>query len=174
MEGFGVAHYFLLLGIVLTAAGIKKAIGHAYDPLATAEALVLARRRRALPRRRRGFRRILGLGRSPHRASPPLLALATIPLGTEVAAVAQLAALVVILAAALAGEGSLARGLALGHEPHHAERRQRQLGRERLAAPAGLLGVDAAEVADVACRRRRSASVLTTSRQRPACGSPRR
>ena len=33
LEGFGVAHYFLLLGIVLVAAGIKKAIGHAYDPL---------------------------------------------------------------------------------------------------------------------------------------------
>jgi hypothetical protein len=35
-----------------------------------------------------------------------VLALATIPLGTEVAAVAQLAALVVILAVALAGEGA--------------------------------------------------------------------
>ena len=41
LEGFGVAHYFLLLGIVLAAAGIKKAIGHAYDPLETREALVL-------------------------------------------------------------------------------------------------------------------------------------
>ena len=41
LEGFGIAHYFLLLGVVLAAAGIKKAIGHAYDPLATAEALVL-------------------------------------------------------------------------------------------------------------------------------------
>ena len=56
-----------------------------------------------------GFRRILGLGRSPHRSIAALLALATIPLGTEVAAVAQLAALVVILAVALAGEGTARR-----------------------------------------------------------------
>jgi hypothetical protein len=56
------------------------------------------------------FRRILGLGRSPHRAVAALLALATIPLGSEVAAVAQLAALVVVLSAALAGEGAGRRG----------------------------------------------------------------
>ena len=52
------------------------------------------------------FRRVLGLGRSVHRAVAALLALATIPLGSEIAAVAQLAALVAILAAALAGEGT--------------------------------------------------------------------
>ena len=52
------------------------------------------------------FRRVLGLGRSLHRAVAALLALATIPLGSEVAAVAQLAALVVVLAVALAGEGT--------------------------------------------------------------------
>ncbi len=53
-----------------------------------------------------GFRRVLGLGRSLHRAVAALLALATVPLGSEVAAVAQLAALVVVLAVALAGEAS--------------------------------------------------------------------
>ena len=51
------------------------------------------------------FRRVLGLGRAAHRTVAALLALATIPLGTEIAAAAQLAALVVILAVALAGEG---------------------------------------------------------------------
>jgi low temperature requirement protein LtrA len=106
LEGFGVAHYFLLLGIVLAAAGIKKAIGHAYDPLTTAEALVLGGGVALFLAADVGFRRILGLGRSPHRAVAALLALATIPLGSEVAAVAQLAALVVVLAAALAGEGA--------------------------------------------------------------------
>jgi low temperature requirement protein LtrA len=104
LEGFGVAHYFLLLGIVLAAAGIKKAIGHAYDPLDTAEALVLGGGVALFLAADVWFRRILGLGRSPHRAVAALLALATIPLGSEVAAVAQLAALVVILAAALASE----------------------------------------------------------------------
>jgi hypothetical protein len=46
------------------------------------------------------------------RSAPHIAALAgpgTIPLGTEVAASAQLAALVVILAVALAGEGSRVR-----------------------------------------------------------------
>jgi hypothetical protein len=49
---------------------------------------------------------VLGLGRSPHRTVAALLALATIPLGSEVAAVAQLAALVALLGVALAGEGA--------------------------------------------------------------------
>ena len=40
-----------------------------------------------------GFRRVLGLGRAAHRTIAALLALATIPLGTEIAAAAQLAAL---------------------------------------------------------------------------------
>jgi low temperature requirement protein LtrA len=106
LEGFGIAHYFLLLGIVLAAAGIKKAIGHAYDPLETAQALVLGAGVALFLAADVAFRRVLGLGRSLHRAVAALLALATIPLGTEVAAVAQLAALVVLLAVALAGEGT--------------------------------------------------------------------
>ena len=106
LEGFGVAHYFLLLGVVLAAAGIKKAIGHAYDPLETAQALVLGGGVALFLAADVGFRRVLGLGRSLHRAVAALLALATVPLGSEVAAVAQLAALVVLLAMALAGEES--------------------------------------------------------------------
>jgi low temperature requirement protein LtrA len=106
LEGFGVAHYFLLLGVVLAAAGIKKAIGHAYDPLETAQALVLGGGVALFLAADVAFRRILGLGRSLHRAVAALLALATIPLGSQIAAVAQLAALVVVLAAALAGEGT--------------------------------------------------------------------
>ena len=101
------AHYFLLLGIVLAAAGIKKAIGHAYDPLATAEAFVLGGGVALFLAADVGFRRTLSLGRSTHRSIAALLALATVPLGTEIAAVAQLAVLVVILAA---GPGR--RGLA--------------------------------------------------------------
>ena len=107
LEGFGVAHYFLLLGIVLAAAGIKTAIGHAYDPLATAEAFVLGGGVALFLAADVGFRRTLSLGRSTHRSIAALLALASVPVGTEIAAVAQLAVLVVILAAALAGEGSL-------------------------------------------------------------------
>jgi low temperature requirement protein LtrA len=105
LEGFGIAHFFLLLGVVLTAAGIKKSIGHAWDPVGTAEALVLGGGVALFLAADVAFRRILGLGRSPHRTVAALLALATIPLGTAVAAAAQLAALVVVLAGALAGEG---------------------------------------------------------------------
>jgi low temperature requirement protein LtrA len=106
LEGFGIAHYFLLLGVVLAAAGVEKAIAHAYDPLATAEALVLGGGVALFLAADVGFRRVLGLGRSLHRAVAALLALATVPPGSEVAAVAQLAALVVVLAVALAGEAS--------------------------------------------------------------------
>jgi low temperature requirement protein LtrA len=106
LEGFGIAHYFLLLGVVLAAAGIKKAIGHAYDPLETAQALVLGGGVALFLAADVGFRRVLGLGRSLHRAVAAVLALATVPLGSEITAVAQMAALVVVLAAALAGEGT--------------------------------------------------------------------
>jgi low temperature requirement protein LtrA len=110
LEGFGVAHYFLLLGVVLTAAGIKKAIGHAYDPLTTAQALALGGGVALFLAADVCFRAILRLGRSVHRAVAAVLALATVPLATEIAAAAQLAVLVAILAAALAGEGSLRAG----------------------------------------------------------------
>jgi low temperature requirement protein LtrA len=104
LEGFGIAHYFLLLGVVLAAAGIKKAIGHAYDPLETAQAVILGGGVALFLAADAGFRRVLGLGRSLHRAVAAVLALATVPLGSEIAAVAQLAALVVVLAGALASE----------------------------------------------------------------------
>ena len=104
LEGFGVAHYGLLLGVVVVAAGIKKAIGHAYDPLTSAEALALGGGVALFLAADVLFRAILGLGRAAHRTIAALLALATIPLGTEVAAAAQLAAFV-ILTVALAGEG---------------------------------------------------------------------
>ena len=74
LEGFGVAHYFLLLGVVLAAAGIKKAIGHAYDPVETAEALVLGGGVALFLAADVAFRRVLGLGRSLHRTVAALLA----------------------------------------------------------------------------------------------------
>jgi low temperature requirement protein LtrA len=106
LEGFGCAHYGLLLGIVAVSVGIKKAIGHAYDPIGTAQALALGGGVALFLAADVSFRHVLGLGRAAHRAVAAVLALATIPLGTEVAAVAQLAALVVILAVALVGEGA--------------------------------------------------------------------
>ncbi|HEX5898469.1 MAG TPA: low temperature requirement protein A [Solirubrobacteraceae bacterium] len=105
LEGFGLAHYVLLLGIVLVAAGLKKATGHPYDALTLGQALTLGGGVALFLAADVWFRRVLSLGRSAHRALAALLALATIPVGSEIAAVAQLGALVVILAVALAGEG---------------------------------------------------------------------
>jgi low temperature requirement protein LtrA len=104
LDGFGRAHYFLLLGIVLAAAGLKAATGHPYDELSSAEALMLGGGVALYLAADVVFRRILGLGRAPHRAVAAVLAVATVPLGTQVAAVAQIAVLVAILAAALGAE----------------------------------------------------------------------
>jgi hypothetical protein len=50
------------------------------------------------------YRRTLGIGRNANRLVAAVLAAATIPLGTEVSAFAQLAALVVVLVLALSTE----------------------------------------------------------------------
>jgi low temperature requirement protein LtrA len=106
LHGFGMAHFFLLLGIVLVAVGLKKATGHAYDALTYAEALTLGGGVAVYLVADVAFRRVLRLGRSPHRAAAALAALATIPVGAEVAAIAQIGLLAAVLAVALAGEGS--------------------------------------------------------------------
>ena len=106
LHGFGMAHFFLLLGIVLVAVGLKKATGHAYDSLTYGQALALGGGVAMFLAADVAFRRILGLGRAPHRAAAALAALATIPLGAEVAAIAQIGLLAAVLAVALGGEGS--------------------------------------------------------------------
>ena len=107
LNGFGVAHYFLLLGIVLVAVGLKKGTGHAYEELTAAQALALGGGAALFLAADVAFRRVLRLGRSVHRAAAAVAALATVPLGSEVAAAAQLGALVLLLALALGGEGAL-------------------------------------------------------------------
>jgi low temperature requirement protein LtrA len=107
LYGFGVAHYFLLLGIVLVAVGLKKGTGHAYDELTAGQALGLGGGAALFLAADVAFRRVLRLGRSVHRAAAAVAALATVPLGSEVAAAAQLGALALVLAVALGGEGAL-------------------------------------------------------------------
>ena len=109
LYGFGVAHYFLLLGIVLAAVGLKKATGHAGDELTAAEALALGGGVALFLAADVLFRRVLGLGRSIQRGLAAVLALATVAIGNGIAASAQIAALVVILAVALASEGATVR-----------------------------------------------------------------
>ena len=104
LHGFGMAHYFLLLGIVLVAVGLKKATGHAYDELTYEQALALGGGVAIFLAADVAFRRVLRLGRAPHRAVAAACALATVPLGAEIAAIAQIGVLGVVLAVALAGE----------------------------------------------------------------------
>ena len=111
LTAFGYWHYGLLLAIVAVAAGLKKAVGDPYDPLETWVALELAAGTALFIGSEVGFRRTLGIGRSGIRLVAALAALATIPLGTEITATAQVGALAAIVVLALAAEGSRFRSL---------------------------------------------------------------
>jgi low temperature requirement protein LtrA len=104
VEAFGYCHVPILFGIVAIAATLKKATGHAFDTLADERALMLAVGVMAFLIGDALFRRTLAIGSSANRLAAAALAAATIPLGTEVSAFAQVAALVVVLAAALSAE----------------------------------------------------------------------
>lgn len=93
LQAFGIWHIPLLLGIVGTAFGLKKAFGHAYEPADLADALGLAAGTAAFLAGDVLFRRVLGFGEGPWRTGAAVPALATIPLGLLVAPAAQIAAL---------------------------------------------------------------------------------
>jgi low temperature requirement protein LtrA len=106
------AHLLLLLGIICDAAALERAIGHAFDPLDFARALALGGGTAVFLVGHAFFRRILGLPVRPWRALAAVLALATIPLGTEVSALAQLGALAGSFGICLALEGEPERSVA--------------------------------------------------------------
>ena len=99
------AHLVMLLGIVCIAAGLERAIGHAFDPLSFAQALELGGGTALYLAGHALFRAALGLSFRPWRAVALVLALATIPLGTETSALVQLAVLVAGLGACNAADG---------------------------------------------------------------------
>jgi low temperature requirement protein LtrA len=99
------AHLVMLLGIVCIAAGLERAIGHAFDELSFARALELGGGTALYLAGHAFFRAVLGLSFKPWRAVAFALALATIPLGTETSALVQLAVLVAALGACNAAEG---------------------------------------------------------------------
>jgi low temperature requirement protein LtrA len=103
LDAFGYAHLPLLLGIVCAAVGLKKATGHAYEALTLAEAMALAGGVALFLAGDVWFRRVLRIGAGRVRAVGGVAALATIPLGTAVAAVLQLGVLVAVVAAAAVG-----------------------------------------------------------------------
>ncbi|WP_433726367.1 low temperature requirement protein A [Actinoplanes sp. CA-051413] len=99
LDGWGYAHYVMLLGVVVLAVGIKKTVGHAFEPLHWGEAIALAGGVAIYQLGHAGFLLRLGIGGWRHRVGAALIVLATIPLG-HVVAVAQLAAIPLIMAAA--------------------------------------------------------------------------
>jgi low temperature requirement protein LtrA len=117
IDAFGYWHLLILFGVIAIAAAEKKATGHAFDALVTAQALFLAGGVAVFCVGNVLFRLTLGIGPNRGRLAAVVLAPATIPLGTELSAFAQLLALVVLLVAVLTIEsrqGGVARA---GIEP---------------------------------------------------------
>jgi low temperature requirement protein LtrA len=104
VQAFGHWHLPILLGIVAVAAAVKQGSAHPFSALDLAPALQLAGGTAVFLAGDVLFRRTLGIGAGRWRAAAALAGLATIPLGLAVAAAAQIAALVALLAAALVVE----------------------------------------------------------------------
>jgi low temperature requirement protein LtrA len=103
LNAYGYAHLPILFGIVALAAGVKKAIGHAFDHLTVPQALALGGGVTLFLLGDVIFRRVLSIGRLRYRAVGAVAALATVPLGVWLAA-AQLVALVAVLVLTIATE----------------------------------------------------------------------
>ncbi|HEX3317991.1 MAG TPA: low temperature requirement protein A [Solirubrobacteraceae bacterium] len=104
IDAFGYAHWLMLLGIVAIAAALKTVIGHASDTVALGPALFLGGGLAAFLLGDVAFRASLRIGPARWRGVAAVLALATVPLGTAVAGVVQLAALVLVVGLAIARE----------------------------------------------------------------------
>ena len=87
--------------MVSVAAGLKKAVGDPYDPLGTSIGSELALGVALFVACTAGFAAALGLGFRRERMVAAVLALATIPVGTEWTAAGEIAALTAIVVGAL-------------------------------------------------------------------------
>ena len=115
IQAFGYCHLGMLLGIITLAAGLKDAIGHAFDPLDLPHALLLSGGVALFLVADAQFRHTLHLGPSTFRAAAATLALATIPLGLTTSALTQLTVLVLLLAGSLLLESRVA--MPAGRQP---------------------------------------------------------
>jgi low temperature requirement protein LtrA len=98
VQAYGYAHYALLFGIVVIAAGIKGAIGHAWDPLTLPQAVTLAGGLTLFLAGDVAFRKILGIEGVRYRAIGAVAMLATIPLGLLTAVTEMLGLIILTIA----------------------------------------------------------------------------
>ncbi len=96
VEAFGYCHLPILLGIIAIAAALKSMTAQPFIAAALSRAVALGAGGAVFLLGEAWFRRTLGIGGSGRRAVAALLALATIPLGSEISAAAQLGALVAV------------------------------------------------------------------------------
>ena len=101
---FGYAHLVLLFGVVALAAGMKKAVGHAFEHATAPAAWYLSGGVALFLLGDVLYRLTLGLPRNGFRLAASLLAVATVPLGLVAPAAVQLGALVVLLTGTLVAE----------------------------------------------------------------------
>jgi low temperature requirement protein LtrA len=108
LHAYGYAHYVLLIGIVVLAAGMHGAIAEAAHPLAVRAAVALGGGAALFLASEALFRWILRIGALRYRLAGALAALATVPLAW-LTAWAQLAGLIAALGAVAAAERVSAR-----------------------------------------------------------------
>jgi low temperature requirement protein LtrA len=104
VKAFGYCHFLILLGIIGVAAAVHEATRHAFHELGHARALILAGGVAIYLLGDVLFRCSLGLRRNGWRLACAAAVVLTIPLGTAIAAEAQIVALVVLLVACFALE----------------------------------------------------------------------
>jgi low temperature requirement protein LtrA len=108
---FSYFHGFMLLGVILVAAGLKKAIEHPMDPLEGFIAVVFAAGAALFVASDSALLRVLRIAGSPAQVAASAAALATIPLGLELSAAAQVAALAAIVGLGAVAGGTVPRGV---------------------------------------------------------------
>ena len=101
LRGFGYWHLLILLGVVMIAAAERAALSRPFDGTSWANAALLSGGVAAFLAGDVLFRRELGIDRGLARPAAIAVALAVLPLGPGVAPTAQIAALVLVLAAAI-------------------------------------------------------------------------
>ncbi|MFC6884715.1 MULTISPECIES: low temperature requirement protein A [Actinomadura] len=127
MFGYFYAHIPIVVGVIVAAAGMKKALGHAWEHLDAAPALALAGGVAIYLAGDAAFRRVLGTGPSRIRLAAAAVAVAAFPVGLWGSA-AELAALVAVVAAALAAEHRAGRAVPRGLGGLRGAGRERDLG----------------------------------------------